>query len=94
MIDNAVVLTSLKADLNRSGNFPDDDNYLLNLIKSARAWLVRQGVVDDESDDFGLILSSTAAWIYRKRITGESEPVFLKRMRHDFIVSAKGGLPP
>ena len=27
--------------------------------------------------------------MYRKRINGESEPIYLKRMRHDLLISQK-----
>lgn len=87
---DALALASLKADLNRTGNFPGDDNYLLTLIAAARDWLNRQGVRDDDTPSYRLILVSTAAWIYRKRVTGDAQPAFLRRMIHDFKLSGVG----
>ena len=46
---DTLALATLKADLNRSGNFPSDNNYLLFLIAASRDWLDAQGVRDDGS---------------------------------------------
>lgn len=82
-----LALATLKADLNRSGNFPADDSYLLTLLSAARHWLALQGVRDDASPTYLLILAARAAWMYRKRVTGEAEPSFLRRMVYDFKLS-------
>lgn len=60
---------------------------MATLIKAAKASLERQGVHQDNSADWYQTVVSTAAWLYRKRINGEDEPKFLRRMRLDLIVS-------
>lgn len=87
---DALALVSLKADLNRTGNFPSDDSYLLSLIAASRQWLDAQGIHDNGSALYAQILVSNAAWIYRKRVTGEAQPNFLRRMSHDFKLSGAG----
>lgn len=87
---DALILASLKADLNRAGNFPSDNAYLTSLVAAARQWLAVQGVRDDGSDFYRQILVSRAAWIYRKRVTGEAEPTFLRRMVMDFKIAQCG----
>lgn len=82
-----LILASLKADLNRTGNFPGDDDYLSGLISGSREWLAAQGVRDDGSASYRLILVGQAAYIYRKRVTGESQPHYLRRMLHDWKLS-------
>ena len=37
------------------------------------------------------ILVSRAAWVYRKRVTGEAEPLFLRRMVSDYKLSHMEG---
>lgn len=82
-----LILASLKADLNRTGNFPGDDDYLSDLISGSREWLAAQGVRDDGSANYRLILVGQAAYIYRKRVTGESQPNYLRRMLNDWKLS-------
>lgn len=87
---DALILAMLKADLNRTGNFPSDNDYLRSLIAAAREWLEREGVRDDGGAMYRQILSSRAAWIYRKRVTGEAEPNFLRRMVADWKIAHVG----
>ena len=84
---DTLLLASLKADLNRTGNFPGDDDYLSDLIAGCREWLAAQGVRDDGSANYRLLIVGRAAYIYRKRVTGEAEPHYLRRMLHDWKLS-------
>lgn len=86
-MSDADLLLLLKQDLQRTGTLPNEDAYLTQLLHAARANLKRQGVREDDSADYYQAVVSTAAWLYRKRVTGESEPRFLRRMRLDLIVS-------
>lgn len=86
-MDEQSLLTLLRQDLQRTGSLPGEDAYLDQLLQAARASLKRQGVVDDGSADWYQTVVSTAAWLYRKRVNGEDEPKFLRRMRLDLIVS-------
>lgn len=85
------MLLLLKQDLQRTGTLPGDNDYLPHLLRAAKAGLERQGVRQDGSDDYDQTVIATAAWMYRKRITGEAEPRFLRRMRLDLIVSQRAG---
>ena len=49
----------------------------------------RQDVEESGDEDYLQLVVGTAAWMYRKRINGESEPIYLKRMRHDLLISQK-----
>lgn len=49
--------------------------------------LTRQGIVDDGSQDYFQTVVGTAAWMYRKRISGEAEPEYLRRLRKDLLLS-------
>lgn len=86
-------LLLLKLDLQRTGTIPGEDEYLTQLLNAAQASLSRQGVEPDGTADYDQLVISTAAWLYRKRVTGESEPQFLRRMRMDMIITqaARGG---
>lgn len=86
MLDDSSLLLLLRQDLQRTASLPLEDTYLLHLLQAARASLERQGARDDGSPDWDQVVISTAAWLYRKRITGEAEPQFLRRMRLDMIV--------
>lgn len=77
----------LKLDLQRMGELPGDDEYLPTLIDVAMAMLDRQGIKRDWSLDYGQTVVGTAAWIYRKRITGEAEPAYLRRLRLDLLLA-------
>lgn len=88
--ETPLFLRLLKADLNRTGNFPGDDEYLTHLLNAASGHLSQQGVRDDGSDTYAQILVGTAAWIYRKRVTGEAEPQYLRRMRIDYKLAYSG----
>lgn len=85
------MLLLLKQDLQRTGTIPGEDTYLAQLLAAARASLSRQGAHPDGSADYDQLVISTAAWLYRKRVTGEAEPQFLRRMRLDIIVSQRAG---
>ena len=87
--DAELALASLRADLNRAGSFPADNEYLSGLLAAARQWLALSGVRDDGSPLYLQILVGRAAYIYRKRVTGEAEPVYLRRMIHDFKLSER-----
>lgn len=93
MLDDSSLILLLRQDLQRTASLPLEDTYLTQLLQAARASLERQGARDDGAPDWDQAVISTAAWLYRKRITGEAEPKFLRRMRLDLIVSnrAKGG---
>lgn len=65
----------------------DPGGYLPFLLQAARANLARQGIQDDGSQDYGQTVVGTAAWMYRKRISGEAEPEYLKRLRKDLLLA-------
>lgn len=82
--------TLLKYDLQRIGASMGDDAHLDALLKAAKANLTRQGIREEAgADDYAYLVVGTAAWMYRKRIGGEAEPAYLKRMRHDLLMSQK-----
>lgn len=87
MLDDANLLIFLRQDLQRTGSIPGEETYLGHLIQAARSSLERQGVREEDAEDYYQTVVSTAAWLYRKRVTGEAEPKFLRRMRLDLIVS-------
>lgn len=89
-MDDAALLALLKLDLQRTEELPGDGEYLPSLIAAARASLARQGIEDDGSQDYGQAVVGTAAWIYRKRITGEAEPAYVRRLRLDLLLSRRG----
>lgn len=93
-MDERSMLKLLRQDLQRTApsGLPDEDTYLLHLLQAARASLERQGAHREDSEDWYQTVIATAAWMYRKRITGEAEPKYLRRMRLDLIVDrqAKG----
>lgn len=86
-MDKATMLSLLKLDLQRTADLPGDAEYLPSLLETARASLTRQGIKDDGSMDYGQAVVGTAAWIYRKRINGESEPAYLRRLRLDLLLT-------
>lgn len=90
-MDEASMLLLLRQDLQRTSTqqMPGEDTYLLHLLNAARASLERQGARREDSEDWYQVVVATAAWMYRKRITGEAEPQFLRRMRLDLIVSRR-----
>lgn len=89
MLDDASMILLLRQDLQRTAELPGETEYLTQLLQAARASLERQGIYEEDSADWVQTLISTAAWIYRKRVTGEAEPKFLRRMRLDLIVSQR-----
>lgn len=89
-MEDSDLLLLLRQDLQRTGTLPGEEGYLSQLLQAARASLERQGAHPDGSADYDQAVVSTAAWLYRKRITGEAEPRFLRRMRLDLIVSQAG----
>ena len=80
----------LTLDLQRMGEIPDAP-LLANYLGAAASNLKRQGVIDDGGEDYTALLVGTAAWMYRKRITGEAEPRYLRRMRLDMKFSKGAG---
>lgn len=86
------MLFLLQRDLQRTGPLPGDETYLRSLLDTAEASLSRQGIRNDDSADYAQAVVGTAAWIYRKRINGESEPAYLRRLRLDLLLS-RGGEP-
>jgi len=86
-MDDEAMLTLLKRDLQRTAELPGDAEYLPALLDTAKASLSRQGIHDDGSMDYGQTVVGTAAWIYRKRITGEAEPQYLRRLRLDLLLA-------
>lgn len=86
---NAALLKLLRHDLQRTGTLSGDNVYLRHLLRAARSSLERQGIRPEDSEDYVQTVIGTAAWLYRKRITGEAEPQYLRRMRLDLIISQK-----
>lgn len=85
---DALRLTLLRADLQRTGlDLPGDSDYLPFLLQAATARLERQGIRDDDSADYTQTVVGTAAWMYRKRINGETEPEYLRRLRFDLLLA-------
>ena len=81
-------LTLLKADLQRAGmDLPGDSDYLPFMLQAATARLERQGIRDDDTADYTQAVVGTAAWMYRKRINGEAEPEYLRRLRFDLLLA-------
>lgn len=85
-MDENTMLALLKLDLQRTGDLPGDPQYLPFLLTAAKANLKREGIQDDGSADYAQAVIGTAAWLYRKRITGETEPAYLRRMRLDLLL--------
>lgn len=81
------MLFLLRQDLQRTSPLPGDDLYLPALLDTAAASLNRQGIRDDGSMDYAQAVVGTAAWIYRKRINGEAEPAYLRRLRLDLLLA-------
>lgn len=86
-MNEEALLTLLKLDLQRTGDLQGDSEYLPFLLQAARANLARQGIQDDGSQDYGQTVVGTAAWMYRKRISGEAEPEYLKRLRKNLLLA-------
>nr|DAL51018.1 MAG TPA_asm: head-tail connector protein [Caudoviricetes sp.] len=89
MISGALEL--LKFDLQRNGVVLGDDVYLTSLLNAAQASITRQGIAETADEDYIQAVVGTAAWMYRKRVTGEAEPAYLKRLRLDLLASQKMG---
>lgn len=87
MISEALEL--LKFDLQRGGVELGDEVYLLSLLYAAEQSLTRQGLQPCDDYDYIQAVVGTAAWMYRKRINGESEPAYLRRLRLDLLSSQK-----
>lgn len=92
-MDEGSMLMLLRQDLQRTAELPGENTYLTHLLQAAIASLERQGARQEDSEDWYQTVIATAAWMYRKRITGEAEPKYLRRMRLDLIVDrrARGG---
>lgn len=89
MADLNSMLKLLKQDLQRTGTIPGEDEYLQQTLQAALSSLERQGIREETTADWIQIAVGTAAWIYRKRINGEEEPQYLRRMRMDLLMSQK-----
>ena len=89
MISGALEL--FKFDLQRNGVVLGDDVYLTSLLNAAQASITRQGIAETADEDYIQAVVGTAAWMYRKRVTGEAEPAYLKRLRLDLLASQKMG---
>jgi hypothetical protein len=87
MISEALEL--LKFDLQRGGVELGDEVYLMSLLYAAEQSLTRQGLQPCDDYDYIQAVVGTAAWMYRKRINGESEPAYLRRLRLDLLSSQK-----
>lgn len=87
MISEALEL--LKFDLQRGGVELGDEVYLMSLLYAAEQSLTRQGIQPCGDYDYIQAVVGTAAWMYRKRINGESEPAYLRRLRLDLLSSQK-----
>ena len=83
------MLALLRTDLQRQGATPGETEYLTQLLQAAKSSLERQGIRPVEDPDWGQAVISTAAWMYRKRINGDPEPNFLRKLRLDLLVSQK-----
>lgn len=90
MLNSPEALALMKLDLQRVGELPDEA-LLYSYLNAAAADLARQGIGDDGSPDYEALVVGTASWMYRKRITGEAEPRYLRRMRLDRKFSGLGG---
>ncbi len=86
-MDREVMLSLLRLDLQRTAHLPGDEEYLPALLEAAEASLLRQGIRDDGTMDYAQAVIGTAAWIYRKRINGEAEPAYLRRLRLDLLLA-------
>ncbi len=86
-MDREIMLSLLRRDLQRTCPLPGDEEYLPSLLEAAEAALKRQGILDDGSMDYAQAVIGTAAWIYRKRINGEAEPAYLRRLRLDLLLA-------
>ena len=89
MADMTSMLTLLKQDLQRTGTIPGEDEYLQHTLQAALSSLERQGIREETSADWIQTVVGTAAWTYRKRINGDAEPQYLRRMRMDLLISQK-----
>lgn len=90
-MDEEIMLSLLRRDLQRMESLPGDDEYLPSLITAAKASLARQGIHDDNTMDYAQAVIGTAAWIYRKRVNGEAEPEYLRRLRLDLLLTRGQG---
>lgn len=86
-----MMLALLRYDLQRIGADISDSEYLKSLLWAAEANLNREGIRAVPDYDYAQVVVGTAAWMYRKRINGEAEPAYLRRMRHDLLLSQKMG---
>lgn len=86
-MDYETMLYLLQLDLQRTAPLPGDDTYLPVLLETARAMLTRQGIRDDGTMDYAQAVIGTAAWVYRKRISGDAEPAYLRRLRKDLLLA-------
>lgn len=90
-MDGTMMLQLLKFDLQRNGVNLGDDQYLVSILAAAECNIKKQGIRQSADDDYVQVVVGTASWMYRKRISGEAEPAYLRRMRHDLLMSQKMG---
>lgn len=69
------ILIALKVDLQISTT--KMDNYLLNLISTAKSFITREGVTLTSSTEDGMLVEMYAAYLYRRR---REENVAMPRM--------------
>lgn len=93
MANTGTAYAMLKVDLGFLGVPPEPvENYMQQLLDSARTELARDGVALDENDpaDAGLV-AMYAAWLYRKRDSGAGKPRMLREALNDRKVHGKVG---
>ena len=86
-MDESVILTLLKADLDISTDKKND--YLITLIKASREFISREGIVLTDSYGDGILVEMYAAYLYRKR--RESNPVMPRMLRWALNCRLMGG---
>ena len=74
------LLVFLKANLELPPNMTFQDDYLLQLIATARQMITREGItLTDTAEDSSLVVMY-AAYLYRKR--AESQPIMPRMLRY------------
>lgn len=86
-MDESVILTLLKADLDISTDKKND--YLITLIKASREFISQEGIVLTDSYGDGILVEMYAAYLYRKR--REANPVMPRMLRWALNCRLMGG---
>lgn len=95
-MEEGILLTLLRYDLNRIGERPDDA-YLTTLLRAAANDLTRAGIklpgpeATHDIEDYQILVVGTASWMYAKRRTGEAMPKYLRSLRNSILLSHKAG---